>query len=66
MLSLFYWVGLRSEIERVRLDFTREIKGFTILGSILNFLVGSGEVVDFTGILRVEIKYGRGWILKLV
>ena len=45
VLSLFYWVGLRSEIERVRLDFTREIKGFTILGSITDFLVkndGSG------------------------
>lgn len=43
MLSLFYWVGFRSEIERVRLDFTREIKGFTILESITDFLVGSGE-----------------------
>ena len=43
MLFLFYWVGLRSEIERVRLDFTREIKGFTILGSITGFEVGSGE-----------------------
>ena len=41
MLSLFYWVGLRSEIERVRLGFTREIKGFTILGSITGFEVGS-------------------------
>ena len=27
VLSLFYLVGLRSEIERVRLDFTRENKG---------------------------------------
>lgn len=43
MLSLFYWVGLRSEIEKVRLDFTREIKGFTILGSISGFWVESGE-----------------------
>ena len=43
MLSLFYWVGLRSEIERVRLDFTREINGFTILESITGFEIGSGE-----------------------
>lgn len=43
MLSLFYWVGFKSEIERVRLDFTREIKGFTILESITDFLVERGD-----------------------
>ena len=43
MLSLFYWDRLRSEIERVRLDFAREIKGFSIFGSITGFEVGSGE-----------------------
>ena len=42
MLSLFLWVEFGCEIERVRVDFTREIKGFTILGSITGFEVGSG------------------------
>lgn len=49
MLSLFYWVGLRSEIERVRLDFTREIKGFTIFRAISGFWLEMEKVVDFLG-----------------